>query len=313
MADELLRRFGLLNPVPDPDRLVAFGGPDWSADPVLRAILDREATTDGRAGPAHTDGRTKGRRRPQESPMPTLTPTRHDDQPHGGPDRRRRWAAPAAAGVVAILILAGGVAILASSEPTEDVTDPPAPTAPDPSDPAAVAEAYLTARDGYDAQAARALLADEVRIDKASFRELDELEPAFQALEIYGFRVSPFACEGPDETVAPGEAAAVRCSYTLDSRLQRIVDHPPIQAAFRFTVEDGLITRMFDEFPYDTFDPEVWAPWVRWLNAEHAGAFNELFRRGTTGSVYFRLEPEALEAAADYLDEYESWVEAQQE
>jgi hypothetical protein len=307
MADELLRRFALLNPVPDPDRLVALGGPDWPADPVLRAILDRDARADGRAGPAPTDGRTERRHRPEESPMPTLTPARHDDQTPRVPDRRRRWAASAAASVVAILILAGSVAILTRS-PSEDVA---APSAPDPSDPAAVAEAYLAARDRYDAPAARALLADDVQISKAAFLELDELEPAFRALELYGFRVSPFACEPPDGTVAPGEIAAVRCSYTLDSRLQRIVDHPPIETTFRFTVEDGLVVGMIDGFPFHPFEREVWRPWVRWLDEEHPGAFGELFRL-VDGTAYFRLEPEALEAAPGYLDEYESWAETQQ-
>jgi hypothetical protein len=309
MADELLRRFGLLNPVPDPDRLVAFGGPDWPADPVLRAVLERQST-DGGGGWAPTDGRPERRRRPEESPMPTLTPTRHDDQPPGRPDRRRRWAAPAAAGVVAILILAGAVAILTGPRPTEDIAGP---TAPDPADPVAVAEAYLTARDRYDAQAARSLLADEVQISKASFGELDELEPAFEALELYGFRISPFTCEPPDGAVRGGEATRVACRYTLDSRLQGIVDHPPIEATFRFTVEDGLITRMTDGFPFATFDPAVWSPWVRWLNAEHPGAFGELFVRRASGSVTFRLDPEALETASLYLDEYEAWAEAQEE
>jgi hypothetical protein len=31
------------------------------------------------------------------------------------------------------------------------------------------------------------------------------------------------------------------------------------------------------------------------------------------GGDSFRLDPEALEAAADYLDEYEAWEEPQQE
>jgi hypothetical protein len=308
MPDELLRRFGLLNPVPDPDRLVSLGGPDWPADPVLRAILERESTG-GSGGRAPTDGRPERRRRPEEDRMPTLTPTRRDDQPHRGPDRRRRWTASAAASVVAVLILAGAVAILTGPGPTEEIAGP---TVPDPADPVAVAEAYLTARDGYDAQAALELLADDVELDKASFAAVDELEPAFEALELYGFRVAPFACDRPDGAAAPGEAVQVACQYTLDSRLLQAVDHPPIEATFRFTVEDGLITRMLEGFPNSTFGPVAWMPWVRWLGAQHPGAYGELVR-SVDGRTYLRHDPEALEAASHLLDEYEAWAEAQQE
>jgi hypothetical protein len=307
MADELLRRFGHLNPVPDPDRLVALGGPDWPADPVLRAILAGEST-DGGGGRAPTDGLSERRHRPEESPMPTLKPAHHDDRSPEGPDRRRRWTASAAAGVVALVAVAGLFAILIRSAPTSEVAEP---TAVDRSDPVAVAEAYLAARDRYDARAALALLADEVEVDKASFPDVDELEPAFRVLELYGFRISPFACADPAGTGASGDAVLVECQYFMDSRLQHAVDEPPIEATFRFTVADGRITSMDDGFPNARYAPVVWRPFLRWLS-EQPGAYGEIIHL-VDGQTYLRSDPEALEAAARYLDEYEAWSEAQEE
>jgi hypothetical protein len=121
MPDELLRRLGELNPVPDPDRFVDLGEPDWPTDAVLRAVLDQGSTTNhrprtNRLGPER-DPATK------DGPMPTLTPPRNDSA-RPEPRSRHRWLLNAAA--VAAVVLAVGL-IARFGPPGDDAIAPAAP------------------------------------------------------------------------------------------------------------------------------------------------------------------------------------------
>jgi hypothetical protein len=126
MNDELLRRFRELNPVPDPDRFVDLGAPDWPADPALRAVLEQVSTKNhrpriARLGPER-DPATNDR------PMPTLTPPRNGSA-RPEPRSRRGWLLNAAA--VAAVVLAVG--LIATFGPLDD--DAIAPAAPEPAAP----------------------------------------------------------------------------------------------------------------------------------------------------------------------------------
>lgn len=180
----------------------------------------------------------------------------------------------------------------------------------------AVAEVFMEAYDGYDAERARGLLADDVEIFSPAFRdlpELDAIEKLASVVEMYsivGFRFSPFTCDLPAHPaeVEPDTPLRVRCTYTMDSRLQQIVGYPPIDGgAFSFVVADGVITQLNDQFPFLEFGPNVEAEFIEWLDAEHPEAFEALYI-GTAPERYPRLSQEALDLLSIYLDEYENWV-----
>jgi len=185
----------------------------------------------------------------------------------------------------------------------------------------AVAEAFMEAYDGHDAERARGLLADDVQIFSPAFRdmlELDEIEKLDSVVEHYrivGFRFSPFTCDLPARPaeVEPDTPLRVRCTYTMDSRLQQIVGYPPIEGgSFSFVVADGVITLLNDQFPFLEFGPNVEAGFIDWLDAEHPEAFESLYI-GTAPERYPRLSQEALDLLSFYLDEYEEWVNRSQE
>ena len=245
--------------------------------------------------------------------MRTISPTRTDEDRSSdehGPGRRRVIAV--AAGLVGLLAAAGALT-LTGTGPLGGFA-----VAPDPADRAAeaveVAEAYLAAHDAHDAEAARALLADDVAISAATFLEVDELEAAFESHRAFEHRVSPFDCAASAAALeAPSDQpVAVTCRYTLTTRLQRIVDHPPIEAVFRLTVEDGVITRVADGFPYGEFSPSVWEPFADWLDRRDSVSSGVLYR-SEGGTAYPRLTPQALELAPVVLDEYEQWVGEQED
>lgn len=92
MTDDLRRAFAELNPVADPDRLVALDAPDLPADPVLRAVLEH----------AHTDNGRPTLVRPAEV-QPDQQPTTHP--------RSRTLAAVGAAAAVILAMVAGLVVV----------------------------------------------------------------------------------------------------------------------------------------------------------------------------------------------------------
>lgn len=230
----------------------------------------------------------------------------------------------AAAFGLAIQACAGGDAV--TTTPLETAPPPASEEADSEADATfagaiAVAETFMETYDGYDAERARALLADDVQIFSPAFRDLPEME-AIEKLDsvvelnrVVGFRFSPYVCDlqfRPDE-VEPDTPLRVRCTYTMDSRLQQIVGYPPIDGgAFSFLVIDGVITRFDDRFPFLEFDSNVGAGFIEWLDAEHPAAVESLFI-GTAPQRYPRLSPEALDLLSFYLDEYEEWVNSSQE
>jgi hypothetical protein len=175
----------------------------------------------------------------------------------------------------------------------------------------ATAHAYLTARDAFDAVTARELLANDATVTDAFHFEVDELGPAFKALQLMDFRLSPFHCEVAPSTGAPAsepdDGVEVLCPYTVDSRLQRNVGYGPIEATFALTVVDGLITSSSDGFPYDEFG-NVWAPFGDYLDERQVSNFVLRIRGGID---YPELTPDALKLLAVTLDDYDAWTEDQ--
>lgn len=210
-------------------------------------------------------------------------------------DSARRGLVPAAAAFALVLLvglsatLTGGFGIFDEGEPT----------------PVEIAEAYMAAVDSYDSEEALALLAEEAQITDGMYREREELEAGFAARERWGFTVSPFQCGLQSEEV-------VWCTYGLDSGLQQIVDHPPIEATFRFTIRDGKILQVDDGFPLGEFSPNVFSPFVDWLDTEHPGAFDSLFFV-VDGRAYPSLTPESLDLVTVYTDLYDESVNNQED
>lgn len=133
-----------------------------------------------------------------------------------------------------------------------------------------IAEAYLDARNNYDADGAAALVADNAQLrDTPAMANPSELALAFRYLEMIGERYTSFACSssGP---------ATVTCDYKMDSHLRVEADRPPVPGRVEFTIEDGRIISMANAVDLDPFEIIT----VDWLN--HLG--------GDAGfKTYYRL------------------------
>lgn len=297
MTDDLLRRFGDLNPVPDPDRFVALGEADWPADPVLRAVLEEARTTNGRpraagARPTH-----------KERLMTTLSPAPSDEDRRTKQRRSRRgWLFATAGAAIAVLAVAG-VLTMTDTGPSGFVTEP-APPDPE-AEAVALAEAYVDARNAFDVDRARELVADDFTTSEYpdGWTGLDTMELAFETHEAYGFHYSEAECTPESAT---SDQIGVGCDFLWTTELHRIGDHAPTQTNITVFVEDGRIARIA-RGPAEI--QSWWGPFFdRFLLREHPE-----FRNVVSRALDLELDAhrEVVERLPEIYEEYEAWVRAQ--
>ena len=220
--------------------------------------------------------------------MKTHTPTIPSPPPT---NRRRRWLPALVAGVLVLLVgvpflvarNGSGVFGLFQRSPVE------------------IAERYMEVRNAYDAESARSLLADDVEMhDVPLISNLGELSAGFEALRGYEFQFSPYECVETDA----GPPASVVCTYMMDTNLSRIVGYPPVEGSFNFTVAEGRIVRLINNFNFNEFSVNVYEKFLVWLETAHPGGFDQLFRiEGNVSTP--RLTPEALDLIPIYVAEFE--------
>ncbi|HJU80510.1 MAG TPA: hypothetical protein VJ796_02060 [Acidimicrobiia bacterium] len=169
------------------------------------------------------------------------------------------------------------------------------------SSPADIATRYLEARNAFDADAARDLLADNALLRDVPRMERGELDLGFEALRVYGMQLDPFQCKN-----AQG-ATFVNCDYLMDTRLSQIRGFPQVAGRIQFLIEEGQITRLVHDFNFNDYAPNVHEPYIDWLNQNHPGVVEQLFvvKDGVQSQI---LTPESLALAADYLDEYDRFL-----
>ena len=198
--------------------------------------------------------------------------------------RGSRWLIAVAAGVTALALV--GVGFLMSGA-GGDVTAPSN---------ASVAEAYLLARNAYDAEAAAAVVADAADLrDLPAMFARSELPLAFRYLEMIEERYIAFTC-------VPTGPAEVVCDFVLDSALRSKSSLPPIPGQTTFAIESGRITEIraaIETEPYDMLARE----WADFLGADQTGYYRFVVDRDGRPQLSARLD-------SDLLDELELRVDA---
>lgn len=168
-----------------------------------------------------------------------------------------------------------------------------------PASPLEVAERYLAARDAYDSEAARALIAEGASLRDMPVIDIDEFDAGFEMLSSYEFSYDPFEC------ALSRPEGWVTCNYALDTALNDPVGHPPVSGKIFLYINDGKIDELINEFPFDVYGSEVFRPFIAWLTLEHgAEAIDRLYRELPDGVITPRLDPEALEYARTILADY---------
>lgn len=280
MSSDVEARVRRANLLARDDQLEQLFGEDLS--PRLRGRM--QALEEGRMTEITTDEQSGG-----DEPVIERTGASgsRSASPKSAPRRRR--LAPAA--LVAVVVALVGVPVgmfLADNSPT----------------PVEIAESYIEARNAYDADQARELVADDFRTTEYpnGFRDADGMDTAFEGSEAYGFRYTDVDCNVANDVEA---TVWVECGYLWTSELHRLANQPPTPASLSFTIEDGLIQGVIRN-PADVSG--WWDPWLAFLRSEYPE-----FRSVVVEAL--SNEPEATRELVDGLPEhlalYEEWVDSQ--
>lgn len=206
-----------------------------------------------------------------------------------------------ALGVAAAVVLSVGVFAALAGAPT------PEGTGSDPSDvragPVEVAAAYIAARNAFDADRARQLIADDFTTTEApdGFQDASNLELAFEWHEALDIKHARVECrEVEPGKASPAELAVVSCSTEFTSVLQRIAEYPPEEAEFTFEIRDGRVAWVGYTNPL-----AFYGVWYDEFLVRHSD-----FRSLVTQA--HNLDPDAtrqvIEQLPEYLALFEDWM-----
>lgn len=194
--------------------------------------------------------------------------------------------------LVALLVLFAGVPVgmfLADRSPT----------------PVEIAEAYIEARNAYDAEAARSLVAVDFRTTEPpdGFVDAEGMEVAFQQHEAYGFHYGDVDCSVAEEVSA---GVRVECDYLWATELHRITNHEATPERLTFVIEDARIQVVLRS-PGDI--SVLWDQWLDFLRDEHPDFYSVVV-------FALRNDPEStrdlVEGLPEHLELFRAWVESQE-
>lgn len=226
------------------------------------------------------------------NPMNTTITTTDARKPT--PTRRpRAWTVGVA---TAIAVLSLGVA-------TVLLTTGGNPFAGEPT-PVEVAEAYIDARNDYDIDRARNLLAEDFTTSEAPYghRGHETLPLVFQSWNDWGFEFTDVSCEEMSEGF---DGHLVRCDYLWNNDVIRAGGFSPSQAYLELRIQDGLIHMVSET---ETGSEPWWETFIAFLETESPDDFGETVYRAVE-----LLDPEAIQKVSEelpgYLDRYAEWLD----
>lgn len=172
--------------------------------------------------------------------------------------------------------------------------------------PVEIAEAYLDARNDYDAERALDLVSENFTTTEApdGYVDRETLELAFRTHQDLGFEFADVTCEQDGETT-PEQVVRVECEFLWTTEIHRSGDFDPTPTRYVLSIQDGLIV---DINEYARYGP-WWNSFRIFIASEAPDDFAAALDRHT------QLDPEAVEKLSEelphYLDLYAEWIDNQ--
>ena len=177
------------------------------------------------------------------------------------------------------------------------VTQPPNSSAPATSAPPAATEAqvaialaqrFVEARDAWDGEAVRALVADDAVIDDFDVSNADDYLLGAEIEQATGWRYLQPECTA----IVPGPPIQVSCTYTMENAWSQALGVGPFTGSnFTFVIADGQIQQITHVFDFSQFSPQVYEVFLDWLTATHPND-DDVMINPTTGN--FNVTPESI-------------------
>ena len=199
---------------------------------------------------------------------------------------RRTWLTKGAVAVAAtVLIIVGIVALTGSEVDVEIATDPDG--SGEDQQALGIAQDFVEARNSWDGEAVRSLVADDAVID-GFVSTADEYLTNNDFEQATGWRFIQPECTA---TVV-GPPTEVTCNYTMENAWSRALGVGPFTgSSFEFVIADGQIQQITHDFDTTLFSPQVWDVLKAWVRDTHPADFDIIY--DLSGALPYKT-PEAV-------------------
>jgi hypothetical protein len=216
-----------------------------------------------------------------------------EDQGTPSPTRIALWVGVAAS---AVLITVGVLASTRGGDDADRVVE-----SDETRQAIGLAQRFVEARDRWDGEAVRAMVADDAVIVGE-----DQVTTADEYLVHSDFeRVTEWRFLQPEcAATEVGPPVEVTCSYVMENAWSQALGVGPFSgSSFTFVIADGVIQQVTHYFDFNLFAPQVFDVWVAWLTDTHPDDVDVLY--DFTGAVAIvHSTPEALALQEQYTDEF---------
>ena len=160
---------------------------------------------------------------------------------------------------------------------------------------------FVEARDRWDGEAVRALVADDaVIVDDFFVATADEYVALADFERVTEWRFLHPECTATED----GPPIEVTCSYTMENAWSQALGVGPFTGStFEFVIADGQIQQIIHYFDFNLFAPQVFEVWVAWLNDTHPDDVDVMYDF-TDGVATIHSTPEALALQEQYTNEF---------
>jgi hypothetical protein len=164
-----------------------------------------------------------------------------------------------------------------------------------------LAQEFVAARDRWDGEAVRALVADDAEIvGESQVTAADDylVNAEFERVTEWRFRDAECAA------TEVGPPIEVTCTYVMENAWSQALGVGPFTgSSFTVLIDDGQIQQVTHSFDVNLFSPQVFEVWVQWLNDTHSDDVDTMY--DFTGPVPIaHSTPEALNLQEQYTDEF---------
>jgi len=209
-------------------------------------------------------------------------------------------------GIVAACTILITVGIVVATRTTDDADAPVAAgddavASGDAEQAIGVAQRFVEARDAWDGETVRSLVADDAVIDDFAVATVDDYVANSEFDQAIGWRYMQPQCTA----TAVGPPVEVSCTYTMEDAWSRALGVGPYTgSSFEFVIADGEIQRVTHDFDFSQYSAQVFDVFGAWLDDAHPGAFDVIFSADRNGTNMRRTTPEAIALVEQYTTEF---------
>jgi hypothetical protein len=160
---------------------------------------------------------------------------------------------------------------------------------------------FIEARDQWDGESVRSLVADDAVIDDFAVATAEDYLANAEFERITEWRFLQPQCAAT-EVDPPVE---VTCAYVMQNALSEALGVGPYTGtSIEFVIEDGQIRHVTHHFDYSQYSVQAFEVFTRWLVDAHPGDIDVMLDTADDGSAMRSTTPESLALWAQRIPEF---------